>query len=167
MGSPEDEGPASGGVKRSRTVSAVREGPFSKSARRGAPPFSSLPTPDDASYPPEMGPTRRRNSSTRVFRNDASCVVEMPDMNSAFCVCASRQRLLSHTERLDCIQSTSPPHERTSAAMLPRTPTSTRSRAPRPLGPNRWWGCSRIFPEVYYPVKAMGGVYALRAFCYR
>jgi hypothetical protein len=58
-GSPEDKGPASGGLKRSRTVSAVREGPFSKSARRGAPPFSSLPTPDDARYPPEMGPTRR------------------------------------------------------------------------------------------------------------
>ena len=29
------------GVKRSRTVAAVREGPFSKSARRGAPHFSS------------------------------------------------------------------------------------------------------------------------------
>ena len=40
-GSAEDEGPTSDGVKRSRTVSAVRQVHFSKSARSGAPPLIS------------------------------------------------------------------------------------------------------------------------------
>ena len=53
-------------TRRSRTVSAVREGPFSKRERRGAPP-SSRPTPADASYPPEMGPTRPRQDSRPFF----------------------------------------------------------------------------------------------------
>jgi hypothetical protein len=56
----------SGGVKRSRTVSAVREGPFSKGARRGAPSVISIPVQNKlGDTSPLKGPTRRGDGAHR------------------------------------------------------------------------------------------------------